>query len=184
MLSGKIKKLHFALVGFLLVHFIFSGVTGLSLEAVLVFAAKLIAFLTGILLFFSLWGKRNFVKYYAGIYVFAPLLVFVGYLIDGILGAILGSFLLLFIYLPENVAQDEAYEVKTEYAGLMNPCCFYALYENKFLLFEKKVTGFRVDAPVSDIQKLKISPSRVNAILYYTNESNSKAQELIKLPPY
>src|SRR5687768_5828741 len=181
---GRIGKLHFGLIAFLLVHFLFSVTTGLSLEAGLLFAAKLIAFLTGIVLFFKLWGKRTFIKYYAGIYIFAPLLVFVGYLIDGILGAILGSVLLLFIYLPESVVKDGAYEVRTEFAGLMNPCCFYALYENKYLLFERKITRFMVEGPASEIQKLKVSPSRVSAVIYYTTESNSTAQVLVNLPPH
>ena len=100
------------------------------------------------------------------------------------MGSILGSVLLLFINLPERVVKDGAYEVKTEYAGLMNPCCFYALYENNYFLFEKKVTRFRVEGPASAIQKLKISPSKVNAILYYKTESNNPAQVLINLPPH
>lgn len=182
--GGKIGKFHLGLVAFLLLHLIFSGVTGLQLEAGVVFAFKLLAFLTGVLLFFRLWGQRSFLKYYAGIYVFAPLLVIIGYLIDGILGAILGSFLLLFIYLPESVVQDGSYEIKTEYAGLMSPCCFYAIYENEFLIFERKVTRFKLSEPASGIQKLKIAPAKKTALIYYKTEANKTAQLQVKLPPH
>ena len=177
-------KLHFGLITFLLLHLILFGTTGLALESGVVFPVKFLAFLSGIILFFRLWGQRSFAKYYAGIYFFAPLLVIIDYLIDGILGAIWGSVLLLFIYLPESVVKEGAYEVKSEYAGLMNPCCFYALYENQYLIFEKKITSFKVSEPASAIQNLTVSPSNVNAVIYYTTESGTSAQEMIKLLPH
>ena len=130
MLKTRLLKLHFGLLLFLALHFLFNLATTLNLDAAWVFWPKLIAFLSGIVLFFLSWKSRSKLKYYFGIYVFSPLIVLVGFLLDGILGAILASVFFVFQHVPEKVISSGPYQIKTAYAGFLSPIAYRFKKEN------------------------------------------------------
>ena len=113
-------------------------------------------------------------RFFAGAGFGGLWLAFIGWLVDGILGAILGTFLLLFFFLPTTVSSDRGYILKTRYAGLMSACCPYTLYEN-YGLFEKPVLLLNADVPAKAVQQIKINPAKTRLLLYYTSEKNKPA---------
>jgi len=179
---GNLIKLHFGLLLFLVLHFFLQGAYGFGLNTTIRFALKLLLYGSGILLFFGLLKQKSWIKYYASLYVISPLIVVIGYLLDGILGAILGSVFFLFLNVPTSVISDKNYTVKTEYAGFMNSCCSYALFENKFGIFERKVTRFKAQVSEREMQRLRINPARTRALIYYTNQQNQTKIVEILLP--
>jgi len=174
-------QLHFGLLIFLVLHFIVSLIVGWQLKASLLFWVKIIAFLSGIVLFFISWKNRSKLKYYFGIYVFSPLIVGIGYLLDGLMGAILASFFFVFFHVPEKVVSNGYFQVETAYDGFLSACCHYNLNERKFLILEKRLTRFELEAMPNEILKLETSGNR-QAILTYRNYKGKPDTTLINWP--
>ncbi len=152
-----------------------------SLNTYLVFGLKIVAYLAAIALFIMLWKSRSLLKYYAGIYVVAPLIVLVSGFLDGILAAILGSVFLFFLYPAQTIIAEKPYSVKSKFSGFLGPCCFYSLYEQKFLLFETWITDFKSPDQLTENARLVINPRR-EAIIYFLSETGKPDTLLVKFP--
>ena len=174
-------QLHFGLLIFLVLHFIVSLIVGWQLTASLLFWLKIIAFLSGIVLFFISWKNRSKLKYYFGIYVFSPLIVGIGYLLDGLMGAILASFFFVFFHVPEIVVSNGNFQVETAYAGFLSACCHYNLTERKFLILEKHHNRFELEAMPNEILKLE-TPANRQAVLFFRDYENQTDTTEINWP--
>jgi hypothetical protein len=177
---ATVKKLHFGVLFFLLFNLALQAIFNIGFNAWLVFGLKVVAYLAGIALFISLWKKRTLLKYFAGLYVFAPLAVIVGYLLNSILGTILGSIFLVFLYPPDPVFKQGPYEVRASFAGFMGRCCSFSLYENKYLLFEKWRADFEALNQSQTFTKLEWK-DRNQAIFYFNPENETPDTALVNI---
>jgi hypothetical protein len=73
MKQAMLKKVHFSLLVFLLMNFILGLMLDTKFSAKLVFAVKVITYLSGILLFFLSLKHRKLLTVYYSLYVLSPL---------------------------------------------------------------------------------------------------------------
>jgi len=139
----KLKFVHFCLLALLVLNFFVSFY--ISLTATLLIILKALFYLTGIVLFFySLKPFKKRAVYFA-FYVFSPVIAYTAWLLDGIFGAVLTSFLLFFFWPDTAVYNKNDIKVYPAFTGFLGSCCAYEIREPKFLLFEQKTGEFEFD---------------------------------------
>jgi hypothetical protein len=168
MKNSMIKKVHIGLFVFLLLNLLLSIVLDFGFDNRLMFLVRVLIYATGVLLFFLTLKTRSVVTLYSSLYVLSPVVVFLSWLADGILGALLGSMFFAFLAPPDTVVESDKYQVRSQYTGLLGGCCSYSLYENKLLLFEKKIGEFRAERTSSEIATLRVCEGK--AVMYYNEE--------------
>ncbi len=75
-----VKKVHFSLLVFLLMNFTLGLVSDTKFSAKLVFAIKVITYLSGIFLFFFSLKHRKLVTIYYSLYILSPVAVVLSWL--------------------------------------------------------------------------------------------------------
>lgn len=130
-------RFHFGGLLFLIAHTFLQGATGYGLNGWILFAFKLAVYGAGTVLYFL--SRKPFRKWrwYFGIYFWSPLVVLVGWMMDGIFGAILGSFFFLFLIPPSYVFKDGNYLLNERFGGFMGRCCTYDIIEHKYFLLQR-----------------------------------------------
>lgn len=183
----KIIKIHFYLLGFIFLNFIIRLLIGLSLNSQLIFALKVILYLSGIVLFFLNVKPFRKARIYFSLYVISPFLIFFGWLADGIFGAILASIFLFFFQPPTDAEfKNDEITIYSQSQGLMGRCCSYDIIKQYFFIFERKVTEFNFEEADFSNAKLKTEKDtlyinfRYNDYDYNTKEDIAK-DSIIKL---
>ncbi len=144
-LKQRLLKIHLCLVIFVLVNFVLSLWAGVAFHSSVVFAAKMIIYATGVILFFMTMRPFKWLSFYFSLYVVSPLLVVVSWLLNGLLGAILGSLFLFMFYPPQPKFQDGNFVFMQKFQGFLGSCCTYTIVQNKFFIFQKCVGEIRLD---------------------------------------
>lgn len=136
-IKQKITKVHFYLLGFLLLNFLLQLVSSLSLNFKIIYTIKIILYLTGFILFFFNCKPFKKIAFYFSFYVISPVLIILFWLFRGIFLGLLSSFILLPIYPKDIKYKKENIKVYPKFQGFLGACCTYEVVENKFLIFEK-----------------------------------------------
>lgn len=111
----------------------------ISLNRKLSFGLKLILYVTGIFLFFKTIKPFHKISIYFSLYLLSPILIFIGWIIDGIFVAILAS-IFLFLFAPsENLKKIENITIYKKFGGLLGSCFDYEFTKEELLIFERKV---------------------------------------------
>ena len=137
--KNTLLKIHLTLVIFLIINFLCQTNFDISLNRKLLFGLKLIFYATGILLFFKTIKPFQKISIYFSLYLLYPLLIFIGWIVDGIFGAILGSIFLFFFAPSENLQKVENITIYKKFGGLLGRCCDYEFTKEELLIFERKV---------------------------------------------
>ena len=93
-------KIHLVLAIILIINFLCQTNFNISINRKILFGLKLIFYITGVLLFFKTIKPFQKISIYFSLYLVSPILIFIGWLFDGIFGAILGS---IFLYGNDNL---------------------------------------------------------------------------------
>lgn len=173
-----IKKVHIGLFAFMLLNLLLSVVLDWGFDNRLMFLVRVLIYATGVLLFFLIIKNRSVLTYYSSLYILSPIVVFFSWLADGILGALLGSVFFAFLAPPDTIVQNENYQIRSQYTGLLGGCCSYSIYETKLPLFEKKIGEFRAERTSNEISDLKIYGGQ--AVVYYKEEPDDSTLIQIK----
>ncbi|WP_187262700.1 hypothetical protein [Pontibacter beigongshangensis] len=173
-----IKKVHIGLFVFLLLNLLLSVVLDLGFDNRLMFIVRVLIYATGVLLFCLTIKNRSATTYYSSLYILSPIVVFVSWLTDGILGALLGSMFFAFFAPPDTIVQNDNYQIRSQYTGFLGGCCSYNLYETKLTLFEKKIGEFRAERTSNEIADLRIHGGQ--AVVYYKEEPTDSTLIQIK----
>lgn len=134
-----ILKIHIALLILLVINFLCQMNFDIGLNRKLSFGLKIIIYITGILLFFKTIKTFQKISIYFSLYIVSPILIFIGWIIDGIFGAILGSIFLFFFAPNENLQKVENITIYKKFGGLLGRCCDYEFTKEEFIIFERKV---------------------------------------------
>ncbi|WP_210489672.1 hypothetical protein [Rufibacter aurantiacus] len=183
-MRSRIKQIHFGLLVFLALNLLLQVIFRIEIDDRFVFILKVIAYTSGILLFFLTLKSKSFLKYYTSLFIISPIVVIISCMADGILGAILSSVFLGIWGPPASITDTEAtarygkYEIRSSFSGFLGGCCSYTLYEKKFLLFDRKIVDFRDSHSPSEILSFRKYPDR--AIVYFKNEARDSTTVLIK----
>lgn len=149
-------KIHITLVVLLVINFLCQMNFNISLNRKLSFGFKLIFSATGILLFFKTIKPFQKISIYFSLYLISPILIFIGWIIDGIFGAILGSVFLFFFAPNENLHKVENITVYKKFGGLLGRCCDYEFTKEELLIFERKVAELNFENVNFDKVPMKI----------------------------
>lgn len=103
-------------------------------------------FLSAAVLFF--WNLRPFKKIslYFSLYIITPLLIFFSFLADGIMGVVMASVFSVMLAIGPLKTQfkSESYRVYDDYLSFLDECCKHVVYQEKLLLFEKRMATISV----------------------------------------
>jgi hypothetical protein len=128
-----------SLAFFLLLNFLCQINFDFSLNRKLSFILKIIFYASGLLLFFKTFKPFQKISIYFSLYLVSPIFIAIGWLIDGIFGAILGSIFLFFFAPNENLQNVENITIYRKFGGLLGRCCDYEFTKKELLIFERKV---------------------------------------------
>ncbi|OKL41355.1 hypothetical protein [Pontibacter flavimaris] len=173
-----IKKVHLGLLAIILLNLLLYSVFDLGINNAIMFLVRVLMYASGVLLFFITIKNRSAITFYSSLYILSPLVVFFSWLADGILGALVGSMFFAFLAPPNNVVQNDKYQLRSQFTGFLGGCCSYSLYETKLSLFEKKIGEFRAERTSNEIADLEIYGGR--AVVYYKEEPTDSTLIQIK----
>ncbi len=132
-------QLHRIAWAILLFNLLFWISTKISFTPEIVFGVKMLICLSGALLFFfNIRPFRQVAQYYA-IYLLVPLFIWLSWLIDGIMFAVVSAIPFMFVITDNLKIEKGEYAVYQKFTGFLTPCCVYEVIENKFFLFNKRI---------------------------------------------
>jgi len=144
---SKFKKIflriHLVTFIILLINFIINGVFEIGLISNLRLVLKILFYGSACILFFYYVKPFKKRALYFSVYIFSPVLIFIGWLIDGIFGAILGSVFLFFFVPNDTRFENDKIQINTKFQGFLGSCCKYEVIEKKYFLFERKIGEFQ-----------------------------------------
>jgi predicted membrane protein len=140
-------KIHFGLLLFVLANFLIMEAFRIGFHVNIIFGAKIVFCLLGIILFFLTRRRKKWLSLYFSIYFLYPLLSLIGWTINGMLGGVLFSIFFLFLKPPDPVFKSHDYIFYKKFEGLISRCCGnYEIKENVLLLFQKNIDEIAFDS--------------------------------------
>lgn len=158
-MKSKLTQYHLYLLVFLITHFIIKKLTGYGLNQTIIFALKIVLYLSGFLLFIYHLKPFRKLTFYFSYYFITPLVMLLGYLFGGIfLVGILLSMLLFPIMPEEIVFEKEEIVIYNKYHGFMGACCTYDIYQRKNFLFEQYKS--EINSEGNDVDSFQVLAER------------------------
>lgn len=145
----KLKKAflytHIVSLILLLINFCLKIAFELSLASNLLLIFKILFYTSAVFLFFIYAKPFKKISLYFSIYVVSPIIIGLGWLVDGIFGAILSS-IFLFFFMPNDVRfENNEILINKKFGGFLGRCCEYEVIRKKTFLFEEKAADFSFD---------------------------------------
>lgn len=113
--------------------------------------------------------------------MFTPLVVWLSWLMDGIMFAIVSAIPLFFIYPDDLKFEKQNYVVYQKFTGFLGRCCVYEVFEDKFYLFEKRIGIIRYEGSIKfDKAEINIEGEKTSLRFEYTDFDEVKKQEVKK----
>ncbi|WP_062622181.1 hypothetical protein [Flammeovirga sp. SJP92] len=145
--------------------------TAYSLEGNIEFGVKILAVVSGLILFFFYLKPFKKISFYFSIYPTIGVLLILGLIFRGIFWALVIS-VILFPLIPE----DKEFEksgiiISTPFQGFMAPCCSYQIKERQLLIFEKDYGEWELkgEGPI-DFEKVKINSNEKEIEIIYSTD--------------
>ena len=154
LLKKNLLKIHLHIAIFLLLNFICNISFGVSVNLKMIFILKITFYLSGIILLFQTIKPFQKISIYFSLFILSPVLILIGWLIDGIFGAILASIFLFFLAPNEKIYQKENISIYKKFNGFMGRCCDYEFTKNEYFIFERKVADLNFENV--DFKKVKM----------------------------
>ncbi|RVT79804.1 hypothetical protein EOD40_01455 [Flavobacterium sufflavum] len=137
MLKKKILLIHLSILGLLFLNLLFFSVSGITLNNTVKLSIKIAFFISGFIAFFFYLKPFTKLSLYFSYFTIGPIIGFLGWLADGIMGAIVISF--YFWILPNlEVYFNNDYIIYSKTGGPLSAGGQYELYE-KLGLFENRI---------------------------------------------
>ena len=147
-MNNKLQRLHTSILLILGVNFLTSMVCGVGLQSKITTILVLGLISTGIVLFYTYAKPFKRRSYYYSIYVFWVVMLGVGWLLRGIVGAILFSVVSYPLFPDTTCYENQQWKVVEPFSGVMGACCNYQLKEKIGFFLEKNSAKFRVEVPI------------------------------------
>lgn len=176
-LHKKLVYIHFLSLIIIILNYLLKHFTSYSLNGNIISGIKIFVGLSGLWLFFKHRKPFKNLSYYFLAYPLLPLIFVTGFIIRGLLGALLISFV-LFLYTEENREfSNSDYFIVSPKRGILANCCYYKLQERKGLLFVKNYEPFASDGPI-DFNTLRFSSAddEVTMIFYLRFNGTGKRE--------
>lgn len=172
-IKSKITKVHFYILGFVILNFICKTSLGTSLNYNIVFIIKITLYISGIVLFF--WNFKPFKKvtFYFSFFALTPFIILLFSIFNGIFLGILSSIFLIPIYPNETKFENQNLKVYSKFQGFLAGCCTYEITEPKFILFEKQIGEIQIEENINPESNFQIQN---DSVLYQSGNNLMKAK--------
>ena len=184
-INRHLKKIHFLILGFVLLNFTIQIITNYGLNTKLIFILKCIIYISGIILFFL--NKRPIKKItcYYFYFISTTIVLLVARIFGGMLLAILSSLILYPIYPKELKYENGNLKVYEKFTGFLGACCKYEIVENKLIIFEKNY-GFinlevQIEAENSEMRIIENAVEYKHKILNYQTDRKTEKDTIEKI---
>jgi len=144
-LKKTLLRVHLATLIMLVCNVLIIGAFVVSLISNLLLIFRVLFYVSAAVLFFFYIKPFKKKAIYFGFYFFYPIFAFLGWLIDGIFGAILSSLLFLFFSPTDCRFENDQIQINKPFTGFLSGCCKYEVIEKKYFLFQKKVATFQFE---------------------------------------
>ena len=168
--NQNLKKLHFLILGFVLLNFTIQMITNYGLNTKLIYILKCVIYLSGISLF--LLNRKPFKKitFYYSYYLFCFIVLILFRIFGGIFLGLLSSIILFPIYPKEVKYEKDNLKVYEKFTGFLGACCQYEIAENKLLIFEKICGKIKIE---EGIETEKSEIKMINNVIEYKHKIKS-----------
>lgn len=170
-------RFHLLLLAIYILNGIICKMTDFSLSHYIVWIIMPAIYITGILLFF--YYARPFKKaaLYFSIYIVAPLIVLLSFLMGGMFSVLLASLFLLPFNTDRLVYAKNDFIIYSKFSGFLGGCCNYEI-DLDYIVFEKKIAFMREDEIEFDGARLNIVNDSLH-ISYKANDYDYERNQLI-----
>ena len=145
MIRQKLLRWHFYALLFVVINSVFR-IFDVRIVTWIILPVAIFLFLSAVVLFF--WSLRPFKKIslYFSLYIITPALIFFSFLADGIMGVVMASVFSVMLAIGPLKTQfkSESYKVYDDYLSFLDECCKHVVYQQKLLLFEKRIATVSV----------------------------------------
>ena len=172
-INRDFKKIHFLILGFVLLNFTIQIITTYGLNSKLIFILKCVIYLSGFSLF--LLNRKPFKKItlYYSYYLFSFIILILFRIFGGIFLGLLSSIILFPIYPKEIKYEKDNLKVYEKFTGFLGACCQYEIAENKLLIFEKNYGFIKLERPIeAEKSEIKIIENQVEYKHKIINDQN------------
>lgn len=181
-LKKILLRIHLTAIAILLINLFIIALFGVSLISSILLILKIVFYVSAAILFFYYIKPLKKKAIYFGFYFFYPILAFFGWLMDGIFGAILSSFLFLFFIPNDSRFENDQIQINKKFTGFLGACCKYEVLEKKYFLFERRLAEFKFEEDLhfkkNDI-KIQDNSLQIHLLLkeFDPNEDNYIAKD-------
>lgn len=184
-INQVLKKIHFVILGFLLLNFTIQIITNYGLNAKLIFILKCIVYFSGFSLFFLNRKPFRKITFYYSYYLFSIIVLILFRIFGGIFLGLLSSIILLPIYPKEVKYEKDNLKVYEKFTGFLGACCQYEIVENKLVFFEKNY-GFlkleeQIEAEKSELRIIKNQVEYKHKVKNYQNGIETEKDTIEKI---
>ncbi len=177
-LHKKLVYIHFLSLIIIILNYLLKHFTNYSLNGNIISGIKIFLGLSGLWLFFKYRKPFKTLSYYFLVYPLLPLILVTGFIIRGLLGALLISFV-LFLYTEEKrVFSSKDYIIVSPKRGILANCCYYKLQERKGFLLVKNYEPFASDGPIDFSTLLFCSTDNEIKMIYYLRFKDTGIREI------
>ncbi len=155
-LHKKLVYVHFLALIIIILNYLLKYFTSYSLNGNVISSIKIFIGISGLWLFFKHLKPFKNLSYYFLVYPLLPLILITGFIIRGLLGALLISFVLYLYTEEKREFSNKDYIIVAPKRGILANCCYYKLQERKGFLLVKNYEPFASDGPI-DFNTLEIS---------------------------
>jgi len=178
--NQNLKKLHFLVVGFVLLNFIIQIITGYGVNTKLIFILKIIIYFSGIALFILNIKPFRKISFYFSFYSLSLLVILIFRVFGGIFLGLLSSIILFPIYPKEVKYEKDNLKVYEKFNGFLGSCCEYEIVENKLLIFEKNYGQIKLEGSIeigkSEIKMIHNVIENKHKVKNYKSESKTEIE--------
>ena len=164
-------RIHLTVLTAAILNALINSLTTYSLEGNIEFGVKILAVISGLVLFFYYLKPFKKVSFYFSIYPIIGVLLILGLIFRGIFWALVLSVVLFPLIPDDKVFEENEIIISTPFQGFMARCCSYKIKERQLLIFERDYEKWELegDGPI-DFETVKINSSEKEIEITYSTD--------------
>ena len=151
-------RIHLIILAIVILNALIKSLTAYSLEENIEFGVKILAVISGLILFFFYLKPFKKIDFYFSIYTAIAVILIIGLIFRGIFWALVLSVVLYPLVPDDKEFEENGIIISTPFQGFMASCCSYQIKERQLLMFEKDYGKWNLEGegPV-DFKAVKVN---------------------------
>ena len=178
-------RIHLIILAIVILNALIKSLTAYSLEENIEFGVKILAVISGLILFFFYLKPFKKINFYFSIYATIAGILIIGLIFRGIFWALILSVVLFPLIPDDKKFEENGIVISTPFQGFMAPCCSYQIEERQLLIFEKDYGRWELDGegPI-DFETVKINSNNNELEITYSTDFNKGVIKKKKIEKY